>query len=48
MHHRQAFASRTDLSTHVLEDHRITRMKCPGCLKYYKTTWQLMAHCSHQ
>jgi hypothetical protein len=20
-------------------------MKCPACLKYFKTAWQLMAHC---
>jgi len=28
-----------------MNDHRITRMKCPSCLKYFKSATQLMAHC---
>jgi hypothetical protein len=28
-----------------MEDHRITRMKCPMCLKYFKSATALMAHC---
>jgi hypothetical protein len=28
-----------------MEDHRITRMKCPMCLKYFKSAAALMAHC---
>lgn len=28
-----------------MKDHRITRMKCPMCLKYFKSATALMAHC---
>ena len=28
-----------------MNDHRITRMKCPSCLKYYKSARDLIAHC---
>lgn len=28
-----------------MDDHRITRMKCPMCLKYFKSATTLMAHC---
>lgn len=30
---------------HIMGDHRITRMKCPSCLTYFKSASQLMAHC---
>ena len=28
-----------------MNDHRISRMKCPSCLKYFKSAFQLVAHC---
>jgi hypothetical protein len=28
-----------------MNDHRILRMKCPMCLKYFKSASDLMAHC---
>ncbi|KAG9194123.1 hypothetical protein G6011_04158 [Alternaria panax] len=41
----QNFDIRQDLNTHILADHRITRMKCPKCLKYFNSATALMAHC---
>ncbi|KAH7380369.1 hypothetical protein DE146DRAFT_625149 [Phaeosphaeria sp. MPI-PUGE-AT-0046c] len=41
----QTFPHPHDLSNHILEVHRITRMKCPMCLKYFKSATALMAHC---
>ncbi|KAH9866169.1 hypothetical protein J1614_008734 [Plenodomus biglobosus] len=41
----QTFESITELNQHILGDHRITRMKCPTCLKYFKSATALMAHC---
>ncbi|KAI4669555.1 uncharacterized protein J4E79_001600 [Alternaria viburni] len=41
----QSFPISSDLHTHILGDHRITRMKCPKCLKYFKSATALMAHC---
>jgi hypothetical protein len=37
--------TRTDLNHHITNDHRIERMKCPTCLKYFKSATALMAHC---
>lgn len=34
-----------DLNMHIYSDHRLTRMKCPSCLKYFKSATALMAHC---
>lgn len=45
MSHRQKFPHPNDLAAHIMEDHRITRMKCPMCLKYFKSATSLMAHC---
>jgi hypothetical protein len=42
---RQHFATPSDLNRHIMNDHRITRMKCPMCLKYFKSATALMAHC---
>jgi hypothetical protein len=44
-HCRQSFHSSGDLNTHIMTDHRITRMKCPSCLKYFKSASALMGHC---
>ncbi|KAF1849315.1 uncharacterized protein K460DRAFT_354178 [Cucurbitaria berberidis CBS 394.84] len=41
----QTFGTAADLNTHILGDHRITRMKCPTCLKYFKSATALMGHC---
>ncbi|KAF2851744.1 hypothetical protein T440DRAFT_57288 [Plenodomus tracheiphilus IPT5] len=41
----QTFHSVGDLNQHILGDHRITRMKCPTCLKYFKSATALVAHC---
>lgn len=42
---RQNFLAVADLNNHITEDHRIARMKCPTCLKYFKSATALMAHC---
>ncbi|KAF2710212.1 hypothetical protein K504DRAFT_430576 [Pleomassaria siparia CBS 279.74] len=34
-----------DLNNHIMHDHRITRMKCPSCLKYFKSCTALVSHC---
>lgn len=33
------------MKDHIILEHRITRMKCPSCLKYFKSVTALMAHC---
>jgi hypothetical protein len=30
---------------HIMNDHRVTRIKCPMCLKSYPTVGSLIAHC---
>ncbi|KAF3046966.1 hypothetical protein E8E12_009613 [Didymella heteroderae] len=39
------FATPADLNKHINSDHRLARMKCPSCLKYFKSATALMAHC---
>lgn len=39
------FATPADLKRHINSDHRLTRMKCPTCLKYFKSATALMSHC---
>ncbi|KAF1836292.1 hypothetical protein BDW02DRAFT_616512 [Decorospora gaudefroyi] len=41
----QTFPIAGDLNRHILKDHRVTRMKCPRCLKYFQSSTALMAHC---
>ncbi|KAF1945915.1 hypothetical protein EJ02DRAFT_509057 [Clathrospora elynae] len=41
----QIFESAGDLDHHIRGEHRITRMKCPACLRYFKNATALMAHC---
>ncbi|KAF1918524.1 hypothetical protein BDU57DRAFT_445196 [Ampelomyces quisqualis] len=41
----QNFLTPADLTNHIHDDHRIVRMKCPACLKYFKSATALMAHC---
>ncbi|KAJ4993228.1 C2H2 type zinc finger protein [Stagonosporopsis vannaccii] len=38
-------ATPADLSRHINSNHRLTRMKCPTCLKYFQSTTALIAHC---
>jgi hypothetical protein len=45
---RQTFDCTGDLNKHILGEHRITRMKCPKCLKYFNSATALMAHCESQ
>jgi hypothetical protein len=33
------------MKKHIMNDHRITLIKCPMCLKSYTTVGGLMAHC---
>lgn len=39
------FATPADLNKHINGDHRLTRMKCPMCLKFFNSVTALMAHC---
>ncbi|KAF2686662.1 hypothetical protein K458DRAFT_429632 [Lentithecium fluviatile CBS 122367] len=41
----QTFKSIEEMDNHIMSSHRISRMKCPSCLKYYKSVTALMAHC---
>ncbi|KAF2126792.1 hypothetical protein P153DRAFT_321511, partial [Dothidotthia symphoricarpi CBS 119687] len=41
----QTFPSPADMNKHIMNDHRITRMKCPMCLKYFRSATALMSHC---
>lgn len=41
----QTFSTPEDVNKHILNDHRITHMKCPMCLKYFKSATALMSHC---
>ncbi|KAI8943101.1 hypothetical protein NX059_001131 [Plenodomus lindquistii] len=41
----QTFETVSNLNQHILGDHRITRMKCPTCLHYFKSATALVAHC---
>ncbi|KAF2643819.1 hypothetical protein P280DRAFT_466555 [Massarina eburnea CBS 473.64] len=41
----QVFDKVGDMNNHILTTHRIKRMKCPSCLKYFNTVTALMCHC---
>ncbi|KAH8724085.1 hypothetical protein GQ44DRAFT_683881 [Phaeosphaeriaceae sp. PMI808] len=41
----QTFLILNDLKVHIKEDHRIARVKCPKCLKYFKSVTDLINHC---
>jgi len=41
----QTFDIVGDLNKHILGEHRITRMKCPTCLKYFRSATALISHC---
>lgn len=34
-----------DLSRHIIDGHRITKMRCPRCLDLFPTCTALVAHC---
>lgn len=42
---RQMFILPSDLNLHIIQEHRVIRMKCPTCLKYFPSATALMAHC---
>ncbi len=37
--------SPAELNQHINKDHRLTRQKCPSCLKYFRSATALMSHC---
>ncbi|KAL5457996.1 hypothetical protein PMIN06_003569 [Paraphaeosphaeria minitans] len=41
----QSFGDVTELRDHILVDHRVSRAKCPHCLKYFDSITALMSHC---
>lgn len=41
----RTFETSADLNTHISSEHRLIRMKCPSCLKYFDSTTALVAHC---
>ncbi|KAF2867630.1 hypothetical protein BDV95DRAFT_631007 [Massariosphaeria phaeospora] len=41
----QTYSIPADLNRHIIQDHRITRVKCPGCCKPFRSVTALMAHC---
>jgi hypothetical protein len=42
---RQTFADDVEMRDHILVAHRISRAKCPYCLKYFDSVTALMSHC---
>ncbi|KAF2278798.1 uncharacterized protein EI97DRAFT_431044 [Westerdykella ornata] len=36
----------SDLSNHIISDHRIIRMRCPSCLKLFQSCSALVGHCA--
>jgi hypothetical protein len=42
---RQHFQISGDLDRHIMNDHRISNMRCPSCLKEFKSCTALVAHC---
>ncbi|KAF2452086.1 hypothetical protein P171DRAFT_479096 [Karstenula rhodostoma CBS 690.94] len=41
----QSFNYVSELRDHILVDHRVSRAKCPYCLKYFDSITALMGHC---
>ncbi|KAH7132534.1 hypothetical protein B0J11DRAFT_601147, partial [Dendryphion nanum] len=41
----QAFKVSVDLANHIRYEHRITRMRCPTCLKQFNSATALVSHC---
>lgn len=41
----RTLATPADLNKHINSEHRLTRMKCPRCLKYFQSATALIAHC---
>jgi hypothetical protein len=39
------FSSAQEMNEHILATHRVSRIKCPSCLKYYKSVTALIGHC---
>jgi hypothetical protein len=38
------FQTPRDIENHIMRDHRITDLRCPSCLKIYKTSAALVSH----
>ena len=41
----QSFSIPEDLNRHIMDDHRVRKMKCPTCLKYFDSVYRWVAHC---
>ncbi|KAF2182008.1 hypothetical protein K469DRAFT_587763 [Zopfia rhizophila CBS 207.26] len=41
----QTFPIPADLNRHIMTDHRISSVRCPSCLKIYKSATSLISHC---
>ncbi|KAL1592824.1 hypothetical protein SLS60_011240 [Paraconiothyrium brasiliense] len=41
----QALANEAEMRDHILVAHRVSRAKCPYCLKYFDSVTALMCHC---
>ncbi|KAJ4305810.1 hypothetical protein N0V90_001342 [Kalmusia sp. IMI 367209] len=41
----QNFEEAREMRQHILVSHRVTRVKCPYCLKYFDSVTALMCHC---
>ncbi|KAF2740138.1 hypothetical protein EJ04DRAFT_482870 [Polyplosphaeria fusca] len=41
----QHFKIPADLNRHIMNDHRITKMRCPHCLNQFKSCTALVTHC---
>lgn len=42
---RQSFSDEAEMRDHILLSHRVSRAKCPYCLKYFDSVTALMCHC---
>ena len=42
---RQSFPDTSQLREHIIVAHRVSRAKCPYCLKYFDSITALMSHC---
>jgi hypothetical protein len=43
----QKFTTDFDLEAHILNGHRITKMRCPRCMKKFGSATALIAHCEN-
>jgi hypothetical protein len=45
---RQSYDIPGDLSKHIDNDHKIRRMQCPSCCKYFTSVTALVSHCENR